>query len=157
MSKASNNTLLGSGKVEKVEKKEKVNADGPVKLYRKDYPQGRVYKGAEVIEMMKRKGWKEKSVEVVKKEVEEKKEKETELKEIEIRLEEKILKFEELEEKLNKKETELNEREKEIEEREKLFEETLLEKREVNAIEEKEEKKNKGVTVKVVPTKIVKK
>lgn len=57
MAKISNNSLLGSEKSEEEKPKTKINS---IKLYRKDYPQGRVYKGAETIEMMKRKGWREK-------------------------------------------------------------------------------------------------
>ena len=68
MSKAANNNLLGSGKVQKEEKKEVKSVNGPIKLYREDYPQGRVYEGAEVIEMMKRKKWREQPFEVVEEE-----------------------------------------------------------------------------------------
>jgi hypothetical protein len=55
---ASKNSLLGSGKdvVEEDSKEEMVK---PLKLYRKDFPEGRVYDTLEEQEMMKRKGWTE--------------------------------------------------------------------------------------------------
>ena len=71
MSKASNNSLLGSGKT--VEEEKVIGAAGPIKLYRKDYTKGREYEGIETIEMMKRKGWREQPFVVVEK-PEEKKE-----------------------------------------------------------------------------------
>ncbi len=48
----SRNQLLGHGEVEEEVEVKKVES---VKLYRDDYPQGRVYEGAEMIAMMKRK------------------------------------------------------------------------------------------------------
>ena len=56
----SKNQLLGfSAGIEEEEEENKVEDNGPVKLYREDYPQGREFSGAEMIAMMKKKKWTE--------------------------------------------------------------------------------------------------
>lgn len=100
MAKISNNSLLGSEEVKEKTAEKKVV--GSVKLYREDCLEGRVFKGVETIEMMKRKKWKEKvqtKEELFKEQEKEKKEKRT---------------LKEKEDELDKKEKELDKREKEI-------------------------------------------
>jgi hypothetical protein len=61
---ASKNKLLGHGQAEK---KETIveEPDGALKLYRKDFPQGRVFP-PDMIAMMKRKGWGETPIQLPK-------------------------------------------------------------------------------------------
>ena len=71
----SKNKLLGSGVLEEEEEVAE-SANVSVKLYREDVPEGRVFEGAEMIEMMKRKLWTEDPPEAKKKEEEEEEEEE---------------------------------------------------------------------------------